>query len=154
MLNFLNINVPTEAVKHVIKQVLRDKLEEMGIQNNRLTMNLKAVKAAVLRAYELVPEAYRQRFRSHPRAAKQTYVEFAQEKRTLFEKWCLSNQVTTFEQLQKLILLEFKSSVPENMVIHLNEQKGTSIVDAAVLADEFVLMHQNVFFTPQRNVLH
>lgn len=118
------------------------------------SLDYDIVKAAVLRAYELVPEAYRQRFRSHARAAKQTYVEFAREKRTLFEKWCLSNRITTFEQLQELILLEdFKSSVPENVVIHLNEQKVTSIVAAAVLADEFVLTHRNVFFTPRRNVM-
>lgn len=41
------------------------------------------VKAAILRAYELVPEAYRQRFRNHKRAANQTFVEFAREKGTL-----------------------------------------------------------------------
>lgn len=31
MLTFCNITVPTDAAKHVIKQVLHDKLEEMGI---------------------------------------------------------------------------------------------------------------------------
>lgn len=51
------------------------------------------------------------------------------------------------------MLEEFKRSVPENVVIHLNEQKVTSIVDAAVLADEFTLTHWNVFFTPQRNAM-
>ncbi len=41
------------------------------------SLDYDTVKAAVLRAYELVPEAYRQRFCSHAKAAKQTYVEFA-----------------------------------------------------------------------------
>lgn len=105
------------------------------------SLDYDIVKAAVLRAYELVPEVYRQKFHSHAKTAKQTYVEFAREKRT-FEKWCLSNRITTFEQLQELILLEeFKSSVPENVAIHLNERKVNSIVDAAVLADEFTLTH-------------
>ncbi len=109
------------------------------------SLDYDTVKAAVLRAYELVPEAYRQRFRSHTKAAKQTYVEFAREKRTLFEKWCLSNRVATFDQLQELVLLEeFKNCVPESVVVHLNEQKVTSVNDAAVLADEFVLTHKNV----------
>lgn len=118
------------------------------------SLDYDIVKAAVLRAYELVPEAYRQKFRSHAKTAKQTYVEFAREKRTLFEKWCLSNRITTFEQLQELILLEeFKSSVPENVVLHLNEQKVTSIANAAVLADEFTLTHRNVFVTPRRNAM-
>lgn len=55
------------------------------------SLDYDVVKASVLRAYELVPEAYRQKFRSHAKTAKQTYVEFAREKRTLFEKWCFSN---------------------------------------------------------------
>ncbi len=53
--------------------------------------------------------------------------------------------VATFDQLQELVLLEeFKNCVPESVVVHLNEQKVTSVNDAAVLADEFVLTHKNV----------
>lgn len=33
------------------------------------------VEAAVMQAYELVPEAYRQKFRAHRKSAAQTYVE-------------------------------------------------------------------------------
>ncbi len=101
-----------------------------------------------------MPEEYKQKFRSHARTAKQTYVEFAREKRTLFEKWCFSNRVTTLEQLQELILLkEFKNCVPECVLVHLNNQKVTSLVDAAVLSDEFALTHKNVFTTVRRNIV-
>lgn len=55
------------------------------------------VKSAVLRAYELVPEAYRQKFRTHSKIVNQTYVEFVREKKVLFEKWCLSSKVTSLE---------------------------------------------------------
>lgn len=97
------------------------------------SLDYEIVKAAVLRAYELVPEAYRQRFRHLMKTAKQTYVEFAREKKTLFEKWCLSNKVTSFEQLQELILLEeFKNCAPETVVVHLNEQKVSTLSEAAV----------------------
>ena len=37
----------------------------------------QVVKEAVLKAYELVPEAYRQKFRTSVKEEKQTYVEFA-----------------------------------------------------------------------------
>lgn len=118
------------------------------------SLDYDTVKAAVLRAYELVPEAYRQKFRSHAKTAKQTYVEFAREKRTLFEKWCFSSRITTLEHLQELILLEeFKNCVPESVEVHLNDQKVTSLIDAAVLADEFALTHRNVFTTARRKVL-
>ncbi|VDI05351.1 Hypothetical predicted protein [Mytilus galloprovincialis] len=38
-------------------------------------------------SYELVPEAYRQKFRSYKKFDSQTYVEFAREKEDLFDKW-------------------------------------------------------------------
>ncbi|KAI2644687.1 Transposon Tf2-9 polyprotein [Labeo rohita] len=110
------------------------------------SLDYDLVKSAVLRAYELVPEAYRQKFRTHSKTVNQTYVEFVREKRVLFEKWCLSSKITTLEDLQELILLEdFKNCIPAKIVVHLNEQKVTSSASAAVLADEFVLTHKNVF---------
>lgn len=45
------------------------------------------VKTTVLRAYELVPEAYRQKFRAHKKSLTHTYMEFAREKETLFDRW-------------------------------------------------------------------
>ncbi len=62
-------------------------------------------KAAVLRAYGLVHEAYRQHYRSLTKTVNQTFVEFAQEKKNLFEKWCVSSKIMSFEQLQELIIL-------------------------------------------------
>lgn len=53
------------------------------------------VKTAILHAYELAPEAYRQKFRSHFRAENCSYLEFAREKENLFDRWCTSVKVTT-----------------------------------------------------------
>ncbi len=47
------------------------------------SLDYDTIKAAVLRVYELVPEAYRQKFRRYEKAARQSYVEFAREKRIL-----------------------------------------------------------------------
>ncbi len=110
------------------------------------SLDYDVVKSTVLRAYELVPEAYRQRFRSHAKTSKQTFVEFGREKRALFETWCVSSKTDTFEQLCELVLLEdFKKSVPEKVVQHLNEQKVTTLAEVVVLAYEFVLTHRKVF---------
>lgn len=38
------------------------------------------VKLAILKAYELIPEAYRQQFRTRKRNASQQYVEFARDR--------------------------------------------------------------------------
>ena len=50
----------------------------------------QTVRAAVLKAYEQVPEAYRQKFRNSTEDDRQTYVEFAHEKERLFDRWCTS----------------------------------------------------------------
>lgn len=119
------------------------------------SMKYETVKAAVLRAYELVPEAYRQKFRNHRKVSNQTFVEFAREKGVLFDKWCTSSNVNDFSALRELMLLEdFKKCLPERIVLYLNEQKVTEISAAAVLADEFALTHKSVFNTMrgERNV--
>ena len=116
-----------------------------------VSLNYDSVKAAVLRAYELVPEAYRQKFRSHRKSPSRTYVEFAREMGTLFDRWCSASKAEDFDSIRELMLLEeFKNSLPERMVVHLNEQKVTSLAEAAVLADTFVLTHKTVFTAPPR----
>ena len=109
------------------------------------------VKETILRAYELVPEAYRQRFRALQKSDNQTHVEFAREKCALFDKWCSASKVLSMNQLRELVILEeFKSCLPERVVLYLNEQKVENVSKAAVCADEFMLTHRNVFSHPVR----
>ncbi|XP_037776712.1 uncharacterized protein LOC119573573 [Penaeus monodon] len=71
-----------------------------------------AVKDIILQAYDLVPEAYRQKFRNLRKLESQTYVEYAAEKERLLQRWLRSRNVQAFTDLKELILLEeFKRSV-------------------------------------------
>ena len=54
------------------------------------SLHYDSVKVAILRVYELVPEAYRQKFRNHRKGSNQTHMEFAREKGMLFAKWVTS----------------------------------------------------------------
>lgn len=84
--------------------------------------NLDKVKAAVLRAYELVPEAYRQTFRRLRKQQGQTFVELVHENETLFDRWCCSSGVTDFNEFKQLVLMEdFKNCLPEVVSTFLNE---------------------------------
>lgn len=74
--------------------------------NSILSLNYDMMKAAILRAYELVPEACRQRFRGHKKNPSQSFIEFASEKGILFDKWYVSSKVTDFKTLQELTLLQ------------------------------------------------
>lgn len=62
--------------------------------------NYEEIKKAILCAYELVPEAYRQKFRQAKKAPRQTYVAFARDKGTLFDKWCTACKVSDFKALR------------------------------------------------------
>ena len=88
------------------------------------SLDYKILKKTVLQAYELVPEAYRQKFRNSEKTANQTFVEFVRDKSVLFDKRCQACNVKTMAELGELILLEeFKKCLPERIVVYLNEQK-------------------------------
>ena len=103
------------------------------------------VKSAVLRAYELVPEAYRQKFRNSRKTDSQTYVEFARSKETLFDRWCVSKEVQKdFDKLRQLVLMEeFKNCLPTDIKTYLDEQKIDTLHQAATRADDYALTHKS-----------
>ena len=113
----------------------------------------ETVKTAVLRAYELVPEAYRQKFRNSKKGESQTYVEFARTKETLFDRWCTSKEVQNdFGRLRQLVLMEeFKNCLPSEIKTYLDEQKVDSLHQAAVRADDYALTHKSFGKTPLRS---
>lgn len=104
------------------------------------------VKMAVLKAYELVPEAYRQKFRTWKKGNVQTHVEFARELQGHFNRWCVAGNIKSIEELKDLIVLEqFKDSVPKHIATYVTEHKVNKVSDAAVLADEYTLIHKERF---------
>ena len=141
---------PKEVWMVLLQSVLVGKAREVY---SAMTVEQSAqydhVKQAVLKAYELVPEAYRQNFRNRRIQDKQTYTEFARDKEALFDRWCASKEVVKdFEKLRQLILVEeFKSCLPSNIKTYIDEQKADSLQQAAVLADDYSLTHHGSFAT-------
>ena len=51
-----------------------------------------------------------------------------------------------FEKLRQLILVEeFKACMPTSIKTYIDEQKVTTLHQAAVLADDYSLTHRNAF---------
>lgn len=50
-----------------------------------------------------------------------------------------------------MLLEDFKSCVPESLVVHLNKKRISKLSEAAILADEFIPTHRTVF-PPVRSV--
>ena len=92
------------------------------------------VKTTILKVYELVPEVYRQHFRSSQRQDTQTITEFAREKEVQFDCWCSAKEVAQdFNKLWQLMLLgEFKSCLTPQMKTYLDERKVDGLSQAAV----------------------
>ncbi|XP_063585382.1 uncharacterized protein LOC134762766 [Penaeus indicus] len=72
-----------------------------------------AVKDIILQAYDLVPEAYRQKFRNLRKLESQTYVEYAAEKERLLQRWLRSRNVQTFTDLRSYLCAGRKSGGSE-----------------------------------------
>nr|XP_055071458.1 uncharacterized protein LOC129451930 [Misgurnus anguillicaudatus] len=112
------------------------------------------VKVTILKAYELVPEAYRQRFRNWRKGERQTHSEVVRELVSHFDRWCTASDVDNFESLRDLIILEqFKNIVPDYIATYINEKKPNDAVEAAVLADDYILTHKTAY-RDDRSVRH
>ncbi|KAJ8044057.1 hypothetical protein HOLleu_11412 [Holothuria leucospilota] len=107
------------------------------------SMDYDKVKKAILQAYELVTEAYRQKFRKYRKADTQTYVEFAYQKERHFDRWCASKKVSTFDALRQLMLIEeFQRCVNDDIKTHLEENKAGKLTEVANLVDQYALTHK------------
>lgn len=111
------------------------------------------VKNTIFHVYELLLEAYRQRFRNLKKNSDQTQLckLSTNGRKELPFPW--QNQPDSLSSVRDLMLVEeFKNCVPERTVVYLKEQKLTNLQHTATLADEFILTHRNVF--PRCDSLH
>lgn len=100
-----------------------------------------------LKAYELVPEEYSQRFRSWRKGDRQTHSEVVRDLVSYFDRWCVASAVDDFfETLRDLVILEqLKNIVSGDITTYINEKKPKDAMEVAVLADDYVLTHRKVY---------
>ena len=105
------------------------------------------LKELILKAYELVPEAYRQKFRNRRKENDQTHVEFARTKEQLFDRWCSSKKMgSDYPRLRQLIPVEeFKRCINSDVKSFLDEKEVETSEKAARLADDYTLTHKVSF---------
>lgn len=76
----------------LLQSVITGKVREICSQlSAQQASDFDSVKQLILKGYELVPEAYGQRFRNCGKESKQTYVEIARTKEQLFDRCCSSS---------------------------------------------------------------
>ena len=102
------------------------------------------VKSEVLKAYEWVPERYREKFRTWKKSPSQTHMAFCREQKLWFERWINGRKVSKdYDKLEELILLEqFRVSVHSSIKMFLDERDIDTVEEAAKLADNYALTHR------------
>ena len=129
-----NCGWPKDSWTMLLQSVLVGKAREIYSQLSiELSANYDTVKELILNGYELVPETYRQKFRNFEKTDHKTYVQFAQVKEQLFDRWCLSEKIDKqYKNLRELILIEeFKRCINSDVRTFINEQKPDSFIAAA-----------------------
>ena len=145
-----NLKWPREFLPTLLQSVLIGKAAEVySALSLAESSDYDKVKDAISKAYQLVPEAYRQRFRKYKKFENQTYVEFAREKEDLFDQWFRSKKISdSYDNLRQLILIEeFKECVHQDLRSHLEDKNVKTLEEAAVLSDTYTLTHKNNFLS-------
>ena len=143
-----NLNWPKEYWTLLLQSVLIGKAREiytqLGVEQSH---HYETVKELILKGYELVPEAYRQKFRNCKKDSNQTHVEFARSKEQLFDRWCCSKKIDqNYDKLRQLVLVEeFKRCIQSDVKTFLDEKQVETLEEAARLADDYYLTHKVSF---------
>ena len=74
----------------VLTGTARNVFDSLSVEDS---LDYDLVKDSILKAYERIPEFYRQQFRSYRKQVNQTYVEFSMEKVQIFDRWCDSEEI-------------------------------------------------------------
>lgn len=103
-----------------------------------------ALKKAIVDEYELVPEAYRNRFRSCVKRQGDSFSDFNQFMCNQFERWIASVEATNnLDVLKNVICMEqFMSKCPDDIRQYLLDKGCKTSYECARRADEYVIMHK------------
>ena len=143
-----NLKWPKEHWTLLLQSVVIGKAREIYTHLSlEQSSDYDKVKELILKAYELVPEACRQKFRNCRKENDQTHVEFARTKEQLFDRWCSSKKIgSDYPKLRQLMLVEeFKRCINSDVKSFLDEKEVETLEKAARLADDYTLTHKVSF---------
>ena len=149
-----NLNWPKEHWTLLLQSVLIGKAREiytqLGVEQSH---HYETVKELILKGYELVPEAYRQKFRNCKKDSNQTHVEFARNKDQLFDRWCCSKKIDqNYDKLRQLVLVEEFKRIQSDVKTFLDKKQVETLEEAARLADDYYLTHKVSFIAKPKPI--
>ena len=104
--------------------------------------NYDALKAAILRRYDINEETYRQRLRTVSRRRDESYREMSTRARELTRKW--TKECNNVQDFIKCITVEqLLNSMEEEVRVWVTERKPKTCAEAGELADDYVQARRN-----------
>ena len=105
------------------------------------------LKAALLRAYSVVSEVHRQRFRRHLKQNSETYADFAFMLNVHFKRWMEGEDAyENLERTREVIKIEqFMERLPSDLHTWLIDRAPKTLADAAKLSDEYTAIRKAQF---------
>ena len=129
-----DLDWPLNKYTILLQSVLKGKASEVYLAlKPDQTSDYQTVKETILKANELLPEAFRQKFRNFKKEADKTHVEFAREKERLFDTWCMSENIgTNLNNSKGMILIEkFKNCLHPSSRNYFTEHKAQTLQKAS-----------------------
>ena len=140
-----NLEWPKESWTSLLQTVFTGKARQAyNDLSDEKSKDYETVKQTVLKVYELIPEAYRLKFRARKMSEGETHVEFVRNKERLFDKWVKAKNVCgDYEKFRQLMLLEeIKQCIHPDIQLFLDDQEIGDIYGAADKADYYSLTHK------------
>ncbi|XP_030842737.1 uncharacterized protein LOC115924528 [Strongylocentrotus purpuratus] len=136
---------PEDEWALLIQQVISGKAQSVvSALSYEQAFDYWTMKDAILQSFELIPEAYRQRFRNLRRETGETCVEFAWKKEVSFDQWIRSLKIdATYDSLREVMLIdELKRCMSQEVRTYVNDNVVSDVRKAAMLADGYELTHK------------
>src|SRR6218665_3419814 len=114
---------------------------ELGVE---ACLDYDTLKAALLLAYERVPEFHRKRFRTLNKFGNETYSNFAFRLALPFNSWIKGEEASTdIARLKEVMKLEkFTNCLQTEIHRWVVEKRPKLLIDAAKLADEYAVLYK------------
>ena len=105
--------------------------------------NYMELKKALLRHYELTPEAFRKMFREVTKKPTETHPQFHTRVRVLFEKWMkMSGTERSYEGVREIMLKEHVlNTYRKELTVFLAENKLKTLEEIGTVADRYEEAH-------------
>ncbi|XP_077133718.1 uncharacterized protein LOC143788177 [Ranitomeya variabilis] len=131
--------LPTDEWARYLTPGLRGKaLEAFAALPQEQDGDYEATKQALVTKYQLTPEVYRRKFRNLQRGPHDRYGDVVHELRTHFHQWIQGLSVTTFKQLEDLMIKEqFLHLCPAEVRQFVMYQEPKDVTKAAQIADAY-----------------